>query len=341
MPKKLKSFKSVYYKIRQIIDHARQNVYRSVNYTMVKAYWNIGRLLVENEQKGNRRAEYGRNLINGLSKRLTNEFGKGFDDTNLWNMRQFYLCFPILDAVRQELTWTHYRLLMRLENETARSFYLEEALLNNWSTRQLERQIYSLYFERTLSSKNMRTTSKRNKKQKKHIYIENLIKDPYILEFLNLKDNTSLHEVELEKGLINKLQAFLLELGKGFCFVARQQRISSELQNFYIDLVFYNYLLKCFVLIDLKVGKLTHQDIGQMDMYVKLYEDKVKPEGNNPTIGIILCSEKDETVVKYSVLKESNQLFASKYRLYLPTEEELKIELDRERNMIETESKLL
>lgn len=243
--------------------------------------------------------------------------------------------------LRPELSWTHYRLLLKVSDTEAREFYVNEIIENNWSTRQLERQINSFYYKRILSSKNKKLVKKEAQKLTSPLEPSDIIKDPYVLEFLDLKENKTFLEKDLESELLDKLQEFLLELGKGFSFVARQQRISSETQHFYIDLVFYNYLLKCFVLIDLKVGKLTHQDIGQMDMYVRLYEDKIKPEGDNPTIGIILCSEKDETIVKYSVLEENRRLFASKYKLYLPTEEELKSELNKERELLERKSKLL
>ncbi|MFA5779762.1 MAG: PDDEXK nuclease domain-containing protein [Elusimicrobiota bacterium] len=364
---KIMSVEGLYGKIREILESARSNSYRAVNFAMVLAYWNIGRIIVEEEQKGKNKADYGTYLIKELSNRLRKEYGEGFNETNLKYFRQFYVAFPISHAVRDQshiakkghavgdffsvllnknlsskLTWTHYRLLLKAGNSSAREFYINECIEGNWSTRQLERQINSFYYERLLASKNKKAVVKEALKtaDKLKTTPNDVIKDPYVLEFLGLKENKKYLELNIEKAIIDKLQEFLLELGKGFCFVARQQRISTESQHFYIDLVFYNYILKCFVLIDLKVGKLTHQDIGQMDMYVRLYEDKIKPEGHNPTIGIILCAEKDETVVKYSVLKENKRLFASKYKLYLPTEAELKKELEKERNLIETEQKL-
>lgn len=249
----------------------------------------------------------------------------------------------IRSAVRSELSWTHYKLLMRVDDPKARNWYMSEAADCNWSTRQLERQINSFYYERLLTSKQKKPVRKEAQKTANQLKSspQDIIKDPYILEFLGLKEDSKYLESELESAIISKLQTFLLELGRGFSFVARQQRISTETQDFYIDLVFYNYLLNCFVLIDLKIGKLAHQDIGQMDMYVKMYEDKVKPPEANPTIGIILCSDKDETMVQYSVLKGSKRLFASKYKLYLPTEEELKREISRDREIIERERKLI
>jgi predicted nuclease of restriction endonuclease-like (RecB) superfamily len=340
----MKIRKAIYEEIRNIIEQARSQSSRAVNFAMVQAYWNIGRVIVEEEQKGRARAEYGKYLIKELSERLTEDFGKGYDPSNLRYMRLFYLSFPICDAVRHksqdekhitlalrpELSWTHYRLLLKVEKYEAKEFYMNECIENNWGTRQLERQINSFYYERILASRDKKAVKDEANTQKNTLKPQDIIKDPYVLEFLNLKDNNPYMEKDLEKGLIEKLQEFLLELGRGFAFVGRQQRITAEEDHFYIDLVFYNYLLKCFVLIDLKVGKLTHKDIGQMDFYVRYYEREIKSEDDNPTIGIILCSEKNETIIRYSVLEESKQLFASKYKLYLPTEEELISELENE-----------
>jgi len=336
-----KAVESIYSRIREILETARTSAYRAVNFAMVQAYWHIGREIVEEEQRGKQRAEYGASLIGELSQKLTAEYGQGFNKTNLWYIKQFYLVFKNLHALRGELSWTHYRLLLKIEKEEVRQFYLSECVQSNWSTRQLERQINSFYYERLLSSRKKAPVKKEIQKLEPSLKPEDIIKDPYVLEFLNVKENIRFLEKDLESALIGKLQDFLLELGKGFSFVGRQQRISADGDNFYIDLVFYNYLLKCFVLIDLKIGKLTHQDIGQMDFYVHYYENEIRAETDNPTIGIILCSEKNETVVKYSVLSESKRLFASKYKLYLPTEKELKEELEREKRMIEMELKLL
>lgn len=326
----------LYQGIKAVLQKARSSAYRAVNSAMVQAYWNIGRLIVEDEQKGERRASYGEQLLEGLSLELTKDFGAGFSPQSLWNMRLFYSRFPKLSAARRELSWTHYKLLIRVENKKARAFYLHECAESHWSTRQLERQITSFYFERLLASRDKRSVQKEATIRAKQLLEkpEDQIKDPYVFEFLGIQDRAHLRESRLEQALIDHLQKFLLELGRGFSFVARQQRISTETQNFFIDLVFYNYLLKCFVVIDIKTGKLTHQDIGQMDMYVRLFEDKMKGVGDNPTIGIILCSEKDETVVKYSVLKESKKLFASKYKLYLPSERELGHELEKEKYLL-------
>lgn len=319
-----------------IIEQARSKVVQSVNRIMVITYWEIGKRIMEEEQKGEKRAKYGKYLLKDLSIKLTQEFGKGFDERELRWMRQFYNQFPIRDSVRPELSWTNYRLLLRVEDETARKFYLNECVESSWSSRQLERQINSFYYQRLLASQDKKLVKAEAESNNKIIKPADLLKNPYILEFLDLKENTAYLERDLETSIISKLQEFLLELGKGFSFVARQQRITTDAgQHYYVDLVFYNYLLKCFVLIDLKIGTLTPQDVGQMDMYVRLYEQLKKPEGDNPTIGIILCSERDETVVEFSVIKDSEQLFASKYQLYLPTREELKQLLENERYLLE------
>ena len=247
-----------------------------------------------------------------------------------------------MNALRSELSWTHYRILIRVDREQAREFYLQECIEGNWSTRQLERQINSLYFDRILmSSKKGRSLVKKEADDKKEVMQpEHIIKDPYVLEFLKLNPNVNFYEKQIEQALIDKLQGFLLELGKGFSFVSRQYRISAEDSHFYVDLVFYNYILKCFLLIDLKTGELTHQDIGQMDFYVRYFEDQVRQESDNPTIGLILCTKKSKTIVRYSLLSESKQIFASKYKLYLPTEKELQQEITRERQVIEQEKGL-
>ena len=338
MNNELKQFgNNLYGAIRQVLETARQSAYKAVNFAMVQAYWQIGRLIVEDEQNGENRAEYGKKTLDGLAERLTADFGKGFDARELRRMRQFYLLFSKWDAVRPELSWTHYRLLLRVENEDARNWYMNESAAENWSSRQLERQISVLYYDRMLLSADKQSTqadADENMALAK-LEPESFIRNPYVLEFLNLKDYPNLHEKDIEEGLINNLQSFLLELGKGFCFVARQKRIRFDEQDFYIDLVFYNCILKCYVLIDLKLGELTYQDIGQMDGYIRLYEEQYRKNDDNPTLGIILCSNRNEAVVKYSVLNESKQLFASKYLLYLPSEDELKKEIERERKLLD------
>jgi len=336
------SFDSLYDRIKEILEGARKKVYRTANQEMLQAYWNVGKVIVEEEQKGKDRAEYGDYLIIKLSSRLTQSFGKGFTRSNLHYMRQFYLRFEIVHAVRGELSWTHYRMLLKVDNENAREFYIEEAISGNWSTRQLERQINSLYYERLLMSDKQHRQAVIDdvERKKEKIQPSHYIKDPFILEFLNLGENEKLVETSLESALIEKLQQFLLELGTGFAFVGRQYRITADNDHFYIDLVFYNYFLKCFLLIDLKTEKLVHQDIGQMDFYVRFFEDKIKQQDDNPTIGLILCTEKNMTIVKYSVLSEGKQIFASKYKLYLPDEDSLKKEIRRERDILENEQSL-
>ncbi len=330
---------TLYNSVKSILDTARSNAYRAVNSAMVEAYWQIGRTIIDEEQQGQHRAEYGTGLLKYLSEKLSADFGKGFDEREMRRIRQFYLMFPIRDAVRPELSWTHYRLLSKVTNEKARLWYMNEAAGQNWSSRALDRQIGTLYYDRLLATREANRPAveaeARQKMAPLQLQPKDIMKDPYILDFLNLAVGPHLQEKDLEQALLDNLQKFMLELGKGFAFVARQQRIDTETSHFYIDLVFYNYILKCFVLIDLKVGKLTHQDIGQMDMYVRMYEDLRKQPGDNPTVGLVLCSEKDETVVKYSVMKDSEHLFASQYKLFLPTEAELKAELERETFLIE------
>ena len=270
-----------------------------------------------------------------LSKQMTQDFGKGFTVANLKNMRQFYLTFPNGYALRSKLSWTHYRLLMRVENENAREFYMQEAVKSQWSTRQLERQINSFFYERLLSSKNKEQVAAEIQTLEPAKKPEDIIRDPYVLEFLGLASNDDFYESDLEQALITHLQKFLLELGRGFSFVARQKRITFDGRHFRIDLVFYNYILKCFVLIDLKVGDLTHQDLGQMQMYVHYYERELMNEGDNPPIGIVLCADKSESVVKYTLPENETQIFASKYKLYLPSEEELLRELNQEYQVLE------
>lgn len=332
--------KIIFQEIKEILQEAKNKVYKVANNAMVEAYWNIGRVIVE-KQGGKDKAEYGTALLKNLSKEMTKEFGKGFTLTNLKYMRQFYLTFPKSHALSDQLSWTHYRLLMRVENENTRNFYLEESIKENWSTRQLERQITTLFYERILSSKNKNKVAQEiYKLEPQRKQPEDVIKDPYVLEFLGLPENMDFLEKNLEQALIDHMQKFLLELGRGFSFVARQKRITFDGRHFYIDLVFYNYILKCFVLIDLKVGDLTHQDLGQMQMYVHYFEDEMMTEGDNPPIGIVLCADKSESVVKYTLPKGEKQIFASKYMVYLPTEEELLSEVKKEYDILKQEKEL-
>jgi len=309
-----------------ILRNARRMAYTAANAAMVDAYWRIGQRIVEEEQGGAARAEYGSQLIRHLARALGEEFGSGMSVANLRNFRQFYLCFPDAEkryALRSELSWTHWRLVMRVEDPKARDYYIQETARQQWTSRALQRAIETRSFERLLQAPESVAPAMPEANPKL------LLKDPYILEFLDLPEQPSPSERQLEDALVVRLRDFLMELGRGFSFVGRQFRISTETAHFYIDLVFYNYLIKCFVLIDLKTKKLTHGDIGQMDMYVRMFDDLKRGEGDNPTLGIILCADKDETLVRYSVLSESQQLFASKYRLVLPSEEELQNELER------------
>jgi len=330
--------KNIHNEVKSILEKARSNAYRAVNFAMVQAYWHIGKIIVEEERKGNKRAGYQEYLIKELSVKLTKDYGKGFNERNLYYMVSFYNSFAILNALRSELSWTHYRLLMRVEKDTARKFYLNESIECGWSTRQLERQINSFYFERILTSKNKSIVKKESQKRNVVFKPEDIIKDPYVLEFIGLNPNSAHLEKDLENSLLLKLQDFLLELGKGFSFVSRQKHIAAEDDHFFIDLVFYNYFTKCFVLFDLKVGKLTHQDIGQMDFYVRYFEKNIRQSSDNPTLGIILCTEKNETIVKYSILKGSKRIFASVYKLYLPSEQELINEIENQKLLLRASS---
>ena len=285
-------YSNIYLEIKQTLIESRNIAYSQVNFAMVQAYWQIGRIIVEHEQNGSLRAEYGKAVLHQISERLTEEFGKGFDMRNLRNMRAFYITFPNWNAVRSEVSWTHYRLLLRVEDESARNWYMEEAVRAGWSSRQLERQISTLYYDRLLASKDKSPVVEEAKTFMEPLKAQNFIKDPYVLDFLNLKNYPALRETDLEQALIDKLQDFLLELGRGFCFVARQKLMRYEDEDFYLDLVFYHSILKCYVLIDLKIGKLTHGDVGQMDSYIRMFDSLYKNDDDNPTIGIILCSQK-------------------------------------------------
>lgn len=367
-------------RVVSILEQAQSNVVRAVNTNMVLAYWLIGREIVQELQGGEERAVYGKQVVEALSARLTEYYGKGFSFTNLWYFRQFYLAFQdrlqiphppggeysapailhpaggelatpltqheisrpagaqLQQGFSPQLSWSHYRALMRAENVAARDFYEWEASECGWSKAQLERQIHSFYFDRIIANRGEKGLLPEDRKRLpgERVQPSHLLKSPMVLEFLGLPDFRELHESRLEQAIIDNLQNFLLELGKGFSFVARQKRIRFGDDDFYVDLVFYNYVLKCFLLLDLKMGKLTHADIGQMDGYVRLYEDQFKIPGDNPTIGLLLCSDKSEAVAKYSILNESRQIFASKYLPNLPTEEQLRLEIERERHLIES-----
>ncbi|MDO9757686.1 YhcG family protein [Glaesserella parasuis] len=324
--------------IKQILANARQKAYTAVNSAMVEAYWKIGERIVLEEQNGADRAAYGKEIIKNLSLELTNEFGTGFGERNIRNFRQFYLMFQDLEiwkSVISKLTWTHIQRTLKISNDKARLYYLKEAAENNWSVRTLDRNISTLYYDRLLASQDQSIVKAEMLEKSVPLQASDLIKSPTVLEFLNLPTNLAYTEAELEKALIDNLQQFMLELGKGFAFVARQQCIRTETSDFFIDLVFYNYILKCFVIVELKTEKLTHQDIGQLDMYVRMYDDLQKRPDDNPTIGLLLCTETDSVVAKYSVLNDSSQLFASKYMAYLPSEEELVREIENQKMIFE------
>ena len=320
--------------IKQIIAQARQKAYTAINSAMVEAYWPMGRRIVEQEQQGKDRADYGSQLLKSLSKELTAEFGKGFSLGSLYYYRQFYQTFPEIFATPWRiLTWSHYKRLMQVSNANARTWYLKEAAEQMWSYRTLDRNIGSQYYERLLLSQHKDTVEGEMNALTAPFDKDRMefIKNPTVAEFIGLSPNSDFTETELEGAIIGNLQKFLLELGKGFSFVARQKLVRTEKKDYFIDLVFYNYILKSFVLIDLKTTTITHQDVGQMDMYVRMYDERVRGEGDNPTIGIVLCSETDEDIARYSVLHDNDRLFASKYMLYMPTEEELREEIERQK----------
>lgn len=328
-------FGNYYNKINSLILKTKQNVVKNINYEMVQLYYAIGSTINELIEEYHLEASQNK-ILKSFSEKLTQEFGEGYSVPNLKKMKKFYLTYRTGYTAWNQLSWSHNRLIMNIDDENKRNFYLEETIKSNWSVRQLERQINSFYYERLLSTSEDNKAEVKNeintleKKEK----VQDFIKDPYVLEFLDIKDRRFL-EKDLESNLLEHISEFLLELGRGFSFVARQKRIDVDGDNFYIDLVFYNYVLKCFVLIDLKLDKLTHQDIGQMDFYVRYYDNEVKAIDDNPTIGIILCSDKKDTIVKYSVLNDNKNLFASKYQLYLPTEEELAREIEKQKEEFE------
>ena len=328
--------------VKEILKNARQKAYTAVNSAMVEAYWKIGRRIVEEEQSGRERAEYGKEILQNLSKELTEEFGKGYSYRTLREIRQFYLMFSDFEkwrTVSAKLTWSHFQKVLRISDEKARIFYLTEAAENMWSVRTLDRNISTLYYNRIVASIDKKIVENEMKDKTKKLQAEEFIKNPVVLEFLDLPTNMSYTENELEKALTDDIQKFMMELGKGFAFVERQQHIRTENSDFYIDLVFYNYILKCFVIVELKTGKLTHQDIGQLDMYVRMYDDLKKQENDNPTIGLLLCTDTDRTIIKYSVLNDNKNLFASKYINYLPSEEELINEIERQKVLFKINSK--
>jgi predicted nuclease of restriction endonuclease-like (RecB) superfamily len=349
-------------RVAAILETARAGVVRAVNSHMVLAYWHIGREIVQSLQRGGDRAEYGRRLMDDLALRLTRRYGRGFSTTNLRYFRSFHQVYadrvPKIrhiaggesrsKAIRHatgpdaagrgfspRLGWSHYRTLMAVEHRAARLFYEIEAEREGWSVGHLERQVDTLLFARLLRSRNKAGLLQLARAGQDIRRPVDALRDPYVLDFLDLPDGEQLHESSLEAAIIHHLQAFLLELGKGFAFVARQKRLAYDDEHFYVDLVFYHTVLKCYLLVDLKIGRLSHQDIGQMDSYVRLFDEQYTVDGDNPTIGLILCAEKNEAIAKYSVLAEGRQIFAAKYLKYLPTETELKVEIERERTRVE------
>ena len=324
--------------MRGIIETSQQQAYQAVNFALVQRNWLIGYRIAEEELKGENRAEYGMSIIKQLSKELSEIYGKGFTKTNLYSFYSFYKTFPeIFHSTSGKsaplLSWTHYRVLLQVHDTEAREWYAKEAVEQTWSVRTLQRNISSQYYHRLLKSQNKELVESEMKTLTAGYNDDKLefIKNPVVAEFLGMSTDTSYTESELEKNIISNLQKFLMELGKGYAFVARQQHIHTEKQDYYIDLVFYNYILKCFVLIDLKTSKITHQDVGQMDMYIRMYDEMKRNKGDNPTIGIVLCSDTDEDIAKYSVMHGNEQLFATKYKLYLPTEEELRAEIESQK----------
>jgi predicted nuclease of restriction endonuclease-like (RecB) superfamily len=359
--------------LKQIVASARTRAYAAINFAQVEANWLIGQRLVEQEQHGKARAEYGKHVIQLASKELTKEFGRGFSERNLRQFRMFYQMFPnlpiqqsaiaqfqtapkrlrqnaaqpvktdlaitdcqILPSMLPLLTWTHIQRIMRVENADARTWYLRESAEQSWAVRTLDRNINTQYYERLLFSQTKALVISEMEAKTKDFQQDKLafIKNPTVLEFLGLPGNASYSEADLEHAILDNMQKFLMELGKGFAFAARQKLIRTEAEDYFVDLVFYNYILKCFVLFDLKIGKITHQDVGQMDMYVRMFDERERGEGDNPTIGILLCSETDHDIARYSVLKGSEQLFASKYKLFLPTEDELRTEIERQKEIL-------
>ena len=323
-----------------IIESSREIAYRAVNTTLVQRNWLIGYRIAEEELQGEGRAEYGAEIIKRLAKELTAEYGKGFTKTNLYHFYSFYKAYPEIfhtpsGKFNVLLSWSHYRTLLQVNDKAARDWYEKEAIEQTWGVRTLQRNISSQYYYRMLQTQKKELVEQEMKELTSPYQNDKLefIKNPVIAEFLGLAPNTDFTESDMEKSILSNLQKFLMELGKGYAFVARQQHIRTEKQDYYIDLVFYNYILKCFVLIDLKTEKITHQDVGQMDMYIRMYDELKRSEGDNPTIGIVLCSDTDEDIARYSVMHGNEQLFASKYKLYLPTEEELRAEIETQKAM--------
>ena len=328
---------SLFDNIKDMVINSRNRVYSAVNTEMLNLYWNIGKVIMEIQQ-GDERAAYGDAVLDKLSQKLTNEFGKGFSSRNLRTMRKFYLMYPIWKTVSAKLSWSHYLELIKIDEEPKRNFYLNECINSRWSVRELERQIGSLLYERLVLSANKQKVLELDEKGHELKTSKDLVKDPFVLEFLDIKENTEYLESDLEKNILEHLKEFLLELGKGFMFVGSQVRLTLEEDHFYPDLVFYNRLLKCFVIIDLKIGKVTHQDIGQMQMYVNYYDREIKKDDENQTVGILLSTLKNKTVVKYTLPEDNKNIFSSQYKLHLPTEKELIDAIEEEKTNLRLNS---
>lgn len=325
---------NVFDNIKDLVINSRNKVYQTVNIEMLNLYWNIGKAIMEIQQ-GDERASYGDAVLDKLSQKLTNEFGRGFSKRNLERMRKFYICFPIATTVSSQLSWSHYLELIKIEEEAKRSFYLNECINTKWSVRELQRQRDSLLYERLTISADKEKLLELSEKGQILKSSEDLVKDPFVLEFLDIRENTNYLESDLEKNIIEHLKEFLLELGKGFSYVGNQVRLTLEEEHFYPDLVFYNRLLRCFVIIDLKIGKVSHQDIGQMQMYVNYYDREIKQDNERPTVGILLSTNKNETVVKYTLPEDNKTIFSSEYKLHMPTEQELITAIEDEKKNFE------
>lgn len=327
-------FNNLFNNIKDLVINSRNKVYQTVNTEMLSLYWNIGKAIIEIQQ-GAEKASYGDFILDKLSQKLTNEFGKGFSKRNLERMRKFYICFPIATTVSSQLSWSHYLELIKIEEESKRNFYLNECINTKWSVRELQRQRDSLLYERLTLSADKEKILELSEKGQILKNTKDLVKDPFVLEFLDIKENTNYLESDLEQNIIEHLKEFLLELGKGFSYVGNQVRLTLEEDHFYPDLVFYNRLLRCFIIIDLKIGKVSHQDIGQMQMYVNYYDREIKQDDENKTIGILLSTNKNETVVKYTLPKNNKTIFSSEYKLHMPTEEELINAVEEEKKNFE------
>ena len=327
-------FNTIFNNIKELVVNSRNKVYTTVNIEMLKLYWNIGKIIM-GIQQGDERAKYGDSILEKLSEKLTNEFGKGFSKRNLERMRKFYICFPITTTVSSQLSWSHYLELIKIEDKSKRNFYFNECINTKWSVRELQRQRDSLLYERLLLSADKEKVLELSEKGQILKTSKDLVKDPFVLEFLDIKENTYYLESDLEKNILEHLKEFLLELGKGFGYVGNQVRITLNEEHFYPDLVFYNRILKCFVIIDLKIGKVTHQDIGQMQMYVNYYDREIKQRDENQTIGILLSTNKNETVVKYTLPQSNETIFSTEYKLHMPTEQELISAVEEEKKNFE------